>query len=408
MERKMALTVDLGDKTKTFIKGQVIFKEGQPSNEAYVIKQGQVSLYRVIGNKRVNISLLGPGQIFGEMGVISGEKRDASADALDHTELLVLDPGLLQTLLLKSPRPVQIITGYLMQRVRDLDAKIKDSPCPNMFLSVSGLVLMCYRVAQARKPDCRDVNGKRNAQLSTVEVSKTIKDILLITQVEIDDILDKLAKLHIIEFTDIKGAHYRKDPLLGTVKKTADFVKERMLEIPDEERFAQVIKHLAKDPGYQDAFPTDLEFYDLQDFAKDVEAQPETIMKKIAYGEIPPEVFFFHKSGARMFAQRKGRDFFKQAKRPRLNPKDIQSVEDVLAVDNSTLEEALSKMGFYKVSVLAALAGDEARQKIFHNLSKKIALVVKEEMARMADLDDSEAADIEGEFINTIKTMKGL
>ena len=36
-------TPDVGDKTKIFHKGQVIYKEGQSSNEAYIIKQGSVA-----------------------------------------------------------------------------------------------------------------------------------------------------------------------------------------------------------------------------------------------------------------------------------------------------------------------------------------------------------------------------
>lgn len=391
---------DVGDKTKIFHKGQPIYREGQSSNEAYIIKQGAVGLYRLAGNRRVSLGLLRPGQIFGEMGVIAGEKRSSSAEALEYTEVIVLDQGMLQSLLLKSPRPVQIITGYLIERVRELNALVPDRPSSNTFASVCNIILLAWRGAAKTTPK------NEAAQMSAAELSKTIKEILLITQAEIDAILDVLAKVHIIDLSEIKGTYYRKDPLLGTMKKSSDFVKERLLSIPDADRFARVSKNLAKD--YQDQTLTDLEFVDLDDFTALTGGQPDVILKRIGYGEVPPGVFYFHKPTALAFASAKGAEFFQKAKRPRMKAEDLQSLDDLAGVDNSTLEEALSKLGFYKVSIAAASAGAEARAKIFHNLSKKIAGVVKEEIARMEDIDPGEAADVEDELLSLIKSIKGL
>lgn len=407
MDRRAAMnTPEVGDKNKIFHKGHIIYKEGQSSNEAYIIKQGSVSLYRVAANKRINLGVLRPGQIFGEMGVITEEKRSATAEALEYTEVIVLDQNLLHTLLLKSPRPVQIITTYLVERVRMLHARVGERPCSNTFASVCNILLLCHKAAPTTP---RKAGAKAEpVVLSSVEVAKTIKDILLISQLEIDDILDKLARMHVIEFSDVKGTFYRKNPLLGTIEKTGDFVKERLLSIPDAERFTLVTRNLAKEPAQRDPCDCELEFFDLHDFATAVAAQPEVILKKIAYGEIPPTMFFFHKSSALSFAEAKGQDYFQRAKRPRLRPEDIQSVEDIVGLDNPTIEEALSKLGFYKVAVLTSLAGEDARAKILQNLSKKIAGVVKEEVERLDALDPSEASDIEDEFLALIKTMKGL
>jgi len=401
VERTAAMkTQEVGDKVKAFHKGQVIYKEGQSSNEAYIIKQGMVGLYRLAGNKRVSLGILRPGQIFGEMGVITEERRTATAEALEYTEAIVLDQSLLHTLLLKSPRPVQIITSYLVERVRALNSRVAERPAANTFASACNVILLAWRAAAKNGPK------SEATQISTVELSKTIKEILLITQAEIDDILDRLAKVHIVDIVDVKGTYYRKDPLLGTMKKSSDYVKERLLSIPDTDRFASVAKNLARD--YQDANPTDLEFIDLDDFARLVNSQPDMIMKKIAYGEIPGNVFYFHKNSAQAFAEDKGPEYFQRAKRPRLKIEDLQCVDDIVAVDNPTLEEALSKLGFYKVSVLASMAGEDARKKIFLNLSKKIASVVKEEIGRMEELDPDEASDVEEELLCLVKSMKGL
>lgn len=393
-------TPDVGDKAKVFHKGQVIYKEGQSSNEAYIIKQGAVGLYRLSGNKRINLGVMRPGQIFGEMGVISEEKRTAYAEALEYTEVIVLDQPLLHTLLLKSPRPVQIITTYLVERIRALNALVAERSCSNTFASVCNILLLAWKAAP--KPAAKN----EKLQLSTVDISRTVKDILLISQVEIDDILEKLARMHLVEITEVKGAHYRQDPLLGTRKKTTDFVKERLLTIPDMERFSRVARNMAKEN--QDDCPSDLEFIDLDDLCAVVGAQPETVLKKIAYGEMPPTSFFFHKRSILAYAEKVGTEFFQRAKRPRLKTEDLETVQDIVAVDNATLGEALSQLGFYKVSVLASLAGEEARSKIMANLSKKIAAVVTDEISRLGAVDPDEASDIEDELLTLIKTMKGL
>ncbi len=390
-----------GNKTKTFHKGALIYKEGQESAFAYIIKQGSVGIYRVVNGKRVNLGRRGPGRIFGEMGVISGGRRTATAEALEYVEVLVLDQALLKTMLLKSPRPVQIIAGYLVERVRTLSERITDRPSGNIFLSVCQVLALCHRAAQT---------GKKNerVQLSHTEVSRTIKDILLISQIEIDEILERLTKLAIIEMADVKGTYYRKDPLLGELKKSSDFLKDRTIHIPDVDKFQQVARNLSRELKDATGFSCDLEYIDIADFAAEADASVELIYKKIGYKQIPPELFFFHKPAALAYIERMGPDFFQRVKRPRLSVDDLETVEDLASVDNATLQEVFSELGFRKVAILAAMARDEAREKIFKNLSKKIAAVVREEAQNLGTPDEDEAADVEDELIELIKTRKGL
>jgi len=304
-------------------------------------------------------------------------------------------------MLLKSPRPVQIIAGYLVERVRTLSERITDRPSGNIFQSVCQVLALCHRAAQT---------GKKNerVQLSHTEVSRTIKDILLISQLEIDEVLDRLAKLVIIEMADVKGTYYRKDPLLGEMKKSSDFLKDRTIHIPDVDKFQQVTKNLARELKNAQGFSCDLEYIDLADFADEAGAPVETIYKKMAYKQIPPEYFFFHKPAALAYIERMGPDFFKRVKKPRLSVEDLETVEDIVSVDNATLQEVFSELGFRKVAVLAAMARDEARDKIIKNLSKKIAAVALEEARNMGTPDEDEAADVEDELISMIKTRKGL
>jgi CRP-like cAMP-binding protein len=386
------------DKTKIFRKGQIIHREGQDSSEAYIVKQGLVTLYRVVNNKRVVIAAVGPGQTFGEMGALGGEKSATNAEAAEYTEVLVLDEKLLRTMLLKSPRPVQLIAHYLMERVHQMSSQVTDQPAADPFHAVCRILALSQQAAQGK-----------DAELDYAEVSRTIRDVILISQVEIDAIVEKLSRLKIIAVREVKGAYYRKDPVLGSKVKSSEFVKQRFLRVPDVETFLAVAKNVRQDMQKGEQSGTrDLEFVDLDHFADEVGSTPEIIYKKIAYGEIPARYFFLHKASSLALAEEMGPEFFKRAKRKRLRAEDLENAEDLACVDNSTLQEVFSQLGFRKVAVLAAMTGEDTRRKILSNLSQNIAAIVRDEARTIGEPDPDEAADVEDELISRIKAIKGL
>jgi CRP-like cAMP-binding protein len=389
---------EAGSRTKIFHKGSLLVREGQSSDGAYIIKQGRVAVFRVRQNKRIGLGERGPGDMVGELALLTDEPHTASVEALEYTEALVLDRNLLRTLLVRSPRPVQIITGYLVERARTLSACITERPTGTPFLSVCRVVALAWRAGVA--------SGQ--AELSYAELSSTIKDILLISQLEIDAIFEQLQKLHLVHLTSVKGTFTRTDPLLGEPRTGTAFVKDRLVRLPDADKFLQVAKNVAREYRDREDFGVDLEFCDLADFAREAQSTPDIIYKKIGYREIPEELFFFHKAAAKAYIERMGREFFAQASRPRLTAADLARVDDLVAVDNASLQEVFSELGFHKVAVLVAMAGQAARDKIMKNLSRKIAAVVKEEAVSLADCDEAEAADVERELIDRLRVIKGI
>ncbi|MFU2209758.1 cyclic nucleotide-binding domain-containing protein [Solidesulfovibrio sp. C21] len=400
MRQDLDLEDDHDDATlRTFHKGAILFREGQPSEVAYIIRKGRVAIYRVVNNKRVVLGERGPGEMVGEMGVMTAAPRSSSAEALEFTEAMVCDSNLIHTMLQRSPRPVQLLTGYLVDHAKTLTAQVTDRPSGNAFLSVCRVTALCWQAAPG--------TGKAK-ELSYAELSTTIKDIVLLNQIEIDAVFARLAKLHLVSLTAIKASFARKDPLLGTSRPGTAFVKDKTVRLTDSDTFLSVAKNVARDFSDPSRPMVDLEFCDLAAFAREAGSTPDIIYKKLAYQEIPQDLFFFHKAKARDYIGQMGPEFFKQARRPRLSAADLERVDDITAVDNATLQEAFSALGFHKVAVALAMAGEAAREKILRNLSKKIAAVVREEASAMAEPDEDEAADVEKELIERIKTIKGL
>ena len=74
-----------------FKKGDVIFNERDEGEEMYFIDSGEVQIVKTIGDVDVNIASLSSGDFFGEMALITGSRRVASAIAFTDCNLHVMD-----------------------------------------------------------------------------------------------------------------------------------------------------------------------------------------------------------------------------------------------------------------------------------------------------------------------------
>jgi CRP-like cAMP-binding protein len=98
-------------------KGGLIIKEGEPGNSAFLIQSGLVKVYVEYEGRRIELAQLGPGQIFGEMALVFDEKRTATVEALEDTNLIVITRQILEDKLLKSDPTVRAIVPMLMKRI---------------------------------------------------------------------------------------------------------------------------------------------------------------------------------------------------------------------------------------------------------------------------------------------------
>lgn len=79
--------------------GELIFSESDSADCAYLVEKGRVEIYRDGSGSRQSLSLIGPGQIFGEMGLIDGLPRSASAVATQTSRLLCITHAEFQAML---------------------------------------------------------------------------------------------------------------------------------------------------------------------------------------------------------------------------------------------------------------------------------------------------------------------
>jgi CRP-like cAMP-binding protein len=71
-------------------KNTVIFDEGDEGDSFYLIRNGEVKVYRDVEKKQRIIAILSEGEFFGEMALVSDEKRNASVEIAKNADLVKL------------------------------------------------------------------------------------------------------------------------------------------------------------------------------------------------------------------------------------------------------------------------------------------------------------------------------
>jgi CRP-like cAMP-binding protein len=71
-------------------KGSVLFRQGDPGNEMFVVSEGRIRLTIGKGGHETEVNMLGPGEFFGELSLLSGEPRSATATAVEDATLLAI------------------------------------------------------------------------------------------------------------------------------------------------------------------------------------------------------------------------------------------------------------------------------------------------------------------------------
>lgn len=111
---------------RELFSGEVLFQQGDPPECAWLIESGAISLAFEHAGERISYGELGPGELLGELGVLEGAPRSATAIACGDTVLLSIDHDQFLERLDKSDPIVRALVGGLRRRTRSLLAALPD------------------------------------------------------------------------------------------------------------------------------------------------------------------------------------------------------------------------------------------------------------------------------------------
>jgi signal transduction histidine kinase len=195
-----------------FVAQTAIFKEGDPGDGVYFVKDGLVAISSVVGDNQRVLSQLGPGEIFGEMAVIEHRPRSATATAARDTDVYFLPRGEMLSFIQRSPALAFGLLQYISHRLRDFNqvylrevvqaerlavvgnfarSIVHDLKNPLSIISLSAQMLDRPEV----RPEARTQAGLR-IRRQTERISDMISDILIFTEGKRMDVDIKPANYH--------------------------------------------------------------------------------------------------------------------------------------------------------------------------------------------------------------------
>ncbi|MFV3409572.1 EAL domain-containing protein [Bdellovibrio bacteriovorus] len=99
-------------------KDQIIFSENDAGDCAYIIEKGRVLIYITKDKEEIPLTILGEGEIFGEMALIDNQNRSASVRALEDVRLAIVTKQQVLERVSTADKVVQLLMRVLLKRLR--------------------------------------------------------------------------------------------------------------------------------------------------------------------------------------------------------------------------------------------------------------------------------------------------
>jgi CRP-like cAMP-binding protein len=174
---------------KEFPRGTVLFREGEPGKEMFVLQAGKVAIMKKVRDAEKLLATLGPGEFFGEMAIISNKPRNASAVVADDAKVLVIDPKTFEGMIRGNSEIAVRMIKKLADRLSEADAQIE-----NLLLS-DPTSRVIHRILSA----CQ---SRGRPQEEGIEIDFVVRDLpreLSVGEPAIRFTIDKLERSGLIE-----------------------------------------------------------------------------------------------------------------------------------------------------------------------------------------------------------------
>ena len=111
--------------TREVPRGTVLFREGEPGREMFVVQAGRIRISKRVGEAETALAALGPGEFFGEMSILNNRPRTATATVVEDARLLVIDPKTFDAMLRANAEVAIRMIKKLADRLEEADRRIE-------------------------------------------------------------------------------------------------------------------------------------------------------------------------------------------------------------------------------------------------------------------------------------------
>jgi CRP-like cAMP-binding protein len=125
-------------RTVSLTKREELFHKGDPGAQVYVVIRGKLKVLTTSeGGDDVVFSILGPGEVFGEIALLGGTPRTATVIAIDPCELLIIDRRDFLSFLRGHPDVAINLLEVLAQRMKRVSEFVEDTLFLNLPLRLA-------------------------------------------------------------------------------------------------------------------------------------------------------------------------------------------------------------------------------------------------------------------------------
>ncbi len=103
---------------RSFLSDEIVFREGEAGDRAFVIEDGDVEISALSNGKKMVLAQFSAGDLFGEMALVDGKLRSATARALSPTTLIVIRRDQVALKMRGSDPLIKYIFKVLLERLR--------------------------------------------------------------------------------------------------------------------------------------------------------------------------------------------------------------------------------------------------------------------------------------------------
>jgi len=126
----------------TVRKSKVFYRPEEMGEVLFILKKGIVQLYRISPEgKKLVITTLGKGSLFGEMALLGQQMHNTFAEAITDCTICVMSRSDLERLILQRPQVALRILEITGERLRDAESRLEDLAFKGIPARLSSLLL---------------------------------------------------------------------------------------------------------------------------------------------------------------------------------------------------------------------------------------------------------------------------
>lgn len=123
-------------------RGKIFYQPEDTSEVLFILKKGRVQLYRISPEgKKLVVSTLGPGTIFGEMAIIGQKMHNTFAEAVEDCLLCVMSHYDVERLILNKPPVALRLMDLMANRLTEAEARLEDMAFKSIPARLAALLL---------------------------------------------------------------------------------------------------------------------------------------------------------------------------------------------------------------------------------------------------------------------------